>query len=225
MNNKNITIVQECNEQIINLKHFDRIYDYYSEQCVFHTPPYVGLGIMHDDTSGERVVIKMVAEHAPATGKIQAGDIVLRAWDASGDWDGFERLRSGMWGLGVIGTPVTLTLLRQGATHDVTITRGRVEGFDSVISDSLDAWKHYLTQEVPDLHCEINHILAAGDLVAYFATNTGTNANYHQSAVWSECNILSLENGKIVEWWGVEDTLSMRQQFGFHMLEPAKTLP
>lgn len=36
--------------------------------------------------------------------------------------------------------------------------------------------------------------------VAYFAINSGTNQLYHQSAVWSECNLLRLENGKIVEW-------------------------
>ncbi len=225
MENKNILIVRECIEQITNLKHFDRVYDYYSQGCVFHTPPYVGLGIMHDDSSGEHISIKMVAANAPATGKIQAGDIVVRASDLSRVWEGFDSLRAGMWGLGVLGSTLNLTLLRDGDTIEVTLERGRVEGFDSTMAESLDGWLFYLTHEVSDLHTEINHILAAGDLVAYYATNTGTNAIFHQSAVWTECNILRLENGKIVEWWGVEDLLSVRQQFGFHMVEPAKALP
>jgi len=225
MENKNILIVRECTEQITNLKHFDRVYDYYSPSCILHTPPYVGLGIMHDDSSGERLEIKMVAANAPATGKIQVGDIVVRASDGSRVWETFESLRAGMWGLGVVGTTLTLTLLRDGETIEVTIVRGRVDGFDSTLKESLDGWLFYLTHEVPDLHTEINHILADGDRVAFYATNTGTNAIYHQSAVWTECNILRLENGKIVEWWGVEDLLSMRQQFGFHMVEPVKALP
>lgn len=225
MENKNILIVRECIEQITNLKHFDRVYDYYSPSCVFHTPPYVGLGIMHDKSSGQQVAIKMVAANAPATGKVQVGDIVLRASDGSRVWEGFESLRAGMWGLGVSGTTLKLILLRDGETIEVTIVRGRVEGFDSTMAESLDVWLFYMTHEVPDLHTEINYILADGDRVAYFATNTGTNAIYHQSAVWTECNILRLENGKIVEWWGVEDLFSMRQQFGYQMVEPAKAQP
>jgi len=225
MENKNILIVRECIEQITNLKHFDRVYDYYSQGCVFHTPPYVGLGIMHDDSSGEHISIKMVATNAPATGKIQAGDIVVRASDASRVWEGFESLRAGMWGLGVLGSTLNLTLLRDGVAREVAIVRGCVEGFDCSMAELLDGWLFYLTHEIPDLHSEINHILAAGDLVAYYATNTGTNAIFHQSAVWTECNILRLENGKIVEWWGVEDLQSMQQQFGFHIIEPVKSLP
>jgi predicted ester cyclase len=221
MENNNIHIVKECVEQVSNRKQIDRIYDFHSKDCIFHTPPYVGLGIMHDDTSGERVEIKLVAANAPATGKVQVGDIVLRASDAYGMWEGFERLRDGSWGLGVLGTEVTLTLLRHGEMIDVTLQRGRVEGFDNILSDVIDGWQHYLTHDVPDLHSEINLILGSGDLVAYFATNTGTSAIYHQSAVWTECNILRLENGKIVEWWGVEDTLRMQHQFGFHLVEPA----
>ncbi len=225
MENKNVHIVQDCIEQIFNAKHLDRIYDYYSEQCVFYSPPYVGLGISYDDSSGERVVIKRVAANGPTAGKVQTGDIVLSASDANDTWDGFDHLRTGLWGQGKLGTELTLTLLRDGESLEVTIVRGRVEGFDSPVAEFRDIWRHYLLEEMPDLQIEINQILASGDLVAYFATNTGTNAIYHQSAVWTECNILRLENGKIVEWWGTEDQLSMWQQLGFRMVEPVKELP
>ena len=220
MENKNIQIVQKCVEQIMNHKQLDRIYDYYSQGCIFRTPPYVGLGIMYDDSSGESVVINQVAENAPATGKVQVGDVVLRASDEHGTWEGFERLRAGSWGLGALGSEVSLSVLRDGQTLDVTLVRSRIDGFDSILSEILDNYQHYLTHDIPDYHSEINRILASGDLVAYFATNTGTSAVFHHSAVWTECNIVRLENGKIVEWWGVEDTLSMRHQFGFHLVEP-----
>ena len=221
MKNKNVQIVRECIEQISNAKRFDRIYDYYSEQCLFHTPPYVGLGLYPDETSGERLVIKSVAANSPASGKVQVGDVLLRASDADGTWEGYDQMRTGHWGRGKLGTEVTLTLLRNGETLDVTMARGRVEGFDSIMADVLTDWQYYLSEVMPDLHTEINQIIADGDFVAYYATNTGTSKIYHQSAVWTDCNILRLENGKIAEWWGVEDQLSMWRQFGFRVMEPA----
>jgi hypothetical protein len=59
-------------------------------------------------------------------------------------------------------------------------------------------------------------------MVAYYSTNTGTSAIYHQSGIWPECNILRLEDGKIVEWWGVEDGLTLWRQLGFRITEPAR---
>ncbi len=76
------------------------------------------------------------------------------------------------------------------------------------------------TEEMPDLRVEISQILASGDQVAYFSTNTGTSAIYQQSAIWVDCNIVRFKDGKIVEWWGVEDTLSQLRQFGFWILPP-----
>jgi predicted ester cyclase len=220
MESKNVQIVRESIEQISNAKRFDRIFDYYSEQCLFHTPPYVGLGLFPDETSGERLVIKSVAANGPAAGKVQIGDELLRASDANSTWEGYDSLRTGLWGQGKLGTEVTLTLLRDGETLDVTMARGRVEGFDSTLADALPDWKYYLTEVMPDLHTEINQIIADGDFVAYFSTNTGTSNTYHQSAVWTESGILRLENSKIVETWVVEDQLSMWRQFGFRIQEP-----
>lgn len=222
MENKNIHIVQECIQQIVNAKRFDRINDFYSEQCTFHNPPYVGLGIFPDDSSGERLVIKTVAANGPAAGRVQVGDVLLRARDDNGTWEGYDQLRSGLWGQGKQGSDVTLTLLRDGESIEITLMRDRVEGFDNTMADVRAAWQHYLGDEMPDLHSEINQILASGDLVAYFATNTATSSIYHRSAVWTDCNILRLQNGKIVEWWGVEDGLSQWRQFGFRMIEPVK---
>jgi len=56
--------------------------------------------------------------------------------------------------------------------------------------------------------------------VAYHATHWSTHPKYQQSAVWTSCNILRLENDKIVEWWSVDDSLSQQLQLGFRMVEP-----
>jgi len=222
MENQNIQIVRECVEVIQNGKHFERLYDFYSEKCTFYSAPYVGLGFLRDDSSGNQVVVKSVAPHSPVAGKVQAGDVVLRARDANGEWEGYDQLRTGLWGQGKLGTEVTLTLLRNGETLEATFSRGRVEGYSNTLAEIKDGWQHFLEVEMPDLHTEINVILGAGDMVAYYSTNTGTSAIYHQSGIWPECNILRLEDGRIVEWWGVEDGLALWSQLGYRITEPAK---
>jgi predicted SnoaL-like aldol condensation-catalyzing enzyme len=220
MENKNVQIVREAIEEIANAKHFDRTYEYYSEQCILHNPPYVGLGLFPDDSSGERLVIKTVAANSPSSGKVQVGDELVRVRDANGIVEGFDKLKMRLWGQGKLGSEVTLTLLRDGETLDITLRRGRVEGFDQTIGASLDGWQYYATHDMPDVHTEINQIFAAGDLVAYYAINNGTNMTYQQSAVWGECGIMRLENGKIVESWAIEDHHSMLRQFGFRFIAP-----
>lgn len=220
MEDQNIQFVKDCIEQVSNAKRFDIIYDYYSPACVFHTSPYVGLGIFPDDTSGEVVIIKDVAEIGPAAGLVQVGDELVAVIEPTKTWQGYDQLHSLLWGRGKLGTPVILKLLRDGREIEISLTRGRVVGFDSSLEDSLETWKHTLLVEIPDFKSEIQQIMASGDLVAYYAINSGTHKNYNQSAVWGECALLRLENGKIVEWWGEEDVLSQRLQFGFHFSEP-----
>ena len=143
MEEKNIQIVRASIEHVINAKRFDRLYEYYSEQCLLHTAPYVGLGLFPEESSGERMVVKSVAANAPATGKVQVGDVLVRASDANGTWESFDQLRTGLWGQGMLGTPVTLTLQRDGKTVEVTLKRARVEGFDNRLSDFYETWRYY----------------------------------------------------------------------------------
>jgi SnoaL-like polyketide cyclase/PDZ domain len=222
MEDHNILIIREFLEQIINRKNFDRFNDYFSPSCLVHNTPYVGMGVMLDDSSGDRLVIRQVAAHAPASGKLMPGDVIIAAKDGERTWQGFDQLSQGMWGFGILGTSVTLTLQRDGQTREVTIQRGLVQEFDVPREDFLAAWQHFYTSEMPDLHIVIDWIFASGDQVAYYATNTATHVKYKTSAVWSECNIMRLEGGKIVEWWGVDDALSMYRQFGFRLVEPGK---
>jgi len=222
MDNKNIQIVRECIEQINNAKNFDKIYDYYSEECVFYNPPYVGLGFFPDDSSGERLEVKTVVPNSPATDVLQQGDVVLRASDDNESWEGYDQLRTGLWGQGKLGIEVTLTLLRSGETIEAIIKRGRIDGFYLPFATLQDVWRKFLLEEMPDLKTEIIQIMASGDLVAFYAANTGTSTIYNQSAVWTECNILRIKDGQIVEWWGVENTLSQWRQMGFQIREPQK---
>jgi hypothetical protein len=164
MENKNIQIVRECIEQITNAKNFDKIYNYYSEECVFYSPPYVGLGFFPDDSSGERLEVKRVVPNSPATEVLKQGDVILRASDENGSWEGYDQLRTGLWGQGKLGIEVTLTLLRSGETIEATIKRGRIDGFNLPIETILDVWRHFLLEEMPDLKTDIIQIMASGDL-------------------------------------------------------------
>jgi predicted ester cyclase len=74
---------------------------------------------------------------------------------------------------------------------------------------------------MPDYKAEIKMILEEGDLVAVYLISSGTNQEFHASAVWPECSIMRLENGKIVESWSVEDDLSFNLQMGYQVKEPA----
>ncbi|PIZ25487.1 MAG: hypothetical protein COY47_05675 [Chloroflexi bacterium CG_4_10_14_0_8_um_filter_57_5] len=75
---------------------------------------------------------------------------------------------------------------------------------------------------MPDMHTEINLLTKEGDLVAYYATTTGTSVEYGHAAVWAKSVFARFRDGKIVQMWGVEDGLNQMQQLGFRLVEPVK---
>jgi predicted SnoaL-like aldol condensation-catalyzing enzyme len=216
-------IFQQFIDQVVNAHRFDMIHEYLDEQCIFHQPPYVGLGFMPDDTSGDKVIIRLIAPESPASEALQVGDEVVRVSDESGIRETYEQLKGSGWGQGTLGTPITLTVRRNGENIDVTISRARIEGFDSHLSDTLEMWKHYVLNTWPDQKSEINFLVEEGDLLAYFLTTTGTNTEYNQSAIWSESGILRFKDEKVIDWWSVEDSLSQFKQLGYQIKEPLKS--
>ena len=73
----------------------------------------------------------------------------------------------------------------------------------------------------PDIHVTIHDVLAEGDKVVVRATASGTHrgelmgipATGRRIAV-DEIHIVRCVDGKVVEHWGVEDSLGMMQQLG-----------
>ena len=155
MSERNIQIVQEYIAQVINTKRFERMTDYMSERCLFHIPPYVGLGFRANSSSDERIEIRSVVPNGPADGKLQAGDILLRARHDSRTWEGYEQLQGRLWAWGKVGDEVTISLLREGKPVEVTLVRGQIVGLAQVLADTRDAWVHDMTEYYPDLHIEI----------------------------------------------------------------------
>lgn len=180
------------------------------------------MGILVDDSSGERVIIKDIAPNAPASGRLQVGDEIIRASDVNREWKTFEELKTNLWGQGKPGMIVTVTVRRGEQIVEVPITRGRVEAFDSPISVQLDGWRKFLVEDCPDFKSEINLIIEEDDLVAFFLTNSGTDKDYQQWAIWAESGFMRFKNGMIIESWGIDDGFSHLKQLGFQIMEPVK---
>jgi steroid delta-isomerase-like uncharacterized protein len=88
-----------------------------------------------------------------------------------------------------------------------------IEGFKQALEMFFAAF--------PDLHVEVEDLIAEGDRVVGRMRTTGT----HQGDLMgipptgkqidlAEIHIVRLSGGKVVEHWGMEDNMSMMQQLG-----------
>ena len=220
MSQKNTQIVRNFIEEVFNRKHYDRAFDFCSQDCVIHSPPYVGLGLQLDSRSVERVIISDVAPNGPCSGKLFEKDEIIRAKDAENTWESYQDLKSGFWGLGVLDTSISVTVMRDGKLLEIPLTRGRVEVFDAKLSSQIEIWKDYIPKYWPDINSEIKMIIGEADLVAVYAINSGTSLEYHHSAVWDSCDFYRLRDGKIIEMWGVENSNSEFTQMGYQITPP-----
>jgi len=78
-----------------------------------------------------------------------------------------------------------------------------------------------LLRAYPDLHVSIEDLLAEGDKVVSRNTVTGTHQGEHmgvpptgKSVTYREIFIARFAGGRIVETWGVVDTLAQMRQLG-----------
>lgn len=223
MEKNNKLVVSEFIEEVYNKKQYDKYFNYCSKDCVLRMSPYIGIGLNSDDTSGKNIVTE-VAQKGPAAGKIFKGDEIIRVVDQQKTWQTFEELRSGGagWGQGVVGSSVTLSVKREGKEFDVPLVRGRVEGFEIHMGDHLKEYEEYALKYWPDAHSEVKILLEENDMVAIFLVNSGTNLEYNRSAIWDECDIYRLQDGRIVEIWTVENQVSLFKQLGYQIQLPVK---
>ncbi len=63
-----------------------------------------------------------------------------------------------------------------------------------------------LHEEFPDVHVEIESMVAEGDLVAVRLTFSGTHAPTGERATWPETVFARFSEGKAVESWELTDT-------------------
>ena len=92
------------------------------------------------------------------------------------------------------------------------------------IPEGPEGFKELLTMlrgAFPDMHSSLDHVIAEDDKVAMFGTFTGTHkgefmgvpATGKQVSV-NEFHLVRMQDGKMVEHWGVEDNMAMMTQLG-----------
>ena len=220
MSKANVKIVEEYIEQVINRRQFERLTEFCTEDCVLHAPPYVGLGVNFDDTSGEKLILTDVAPNSPADGRLQLGDELVRAQDGDLIVENFEELREGLWAQGLVDVELILTVRRNGSLIAIPLRRARINAFDLKASEIFNAANLYWKKYWPDIKMEVKEIFGGGDKVACYAINTGTNQEYGRSAVWDEFDIFKLKDGRITEVWGTENIYSQFKQLGYQITKP-----
>ncbi len=73
----------------------------------------------------------------------------------------------------------------------------------------------------PDLHVTIEDMIAEGDKVVAYKTVTGTHRGTHlgipptgKRVQYQNVGIYRIKNGKIAEYWGLQDEISLKRQLG-----------
>ena len=80
---------------------------------------------------------------------------------------------------------------------------------------------HMFLSAFPDIHIEIEDLIAEGDTVVMRGTTTGTHQGDFmgipttgKKVSYGEIHIVRVVGGKMVEHWGVEDQMGLMQQLG-----------
>ncbi len=220
MEQTNSNILRGYFDEVNNQKRLDLIPKYISEKFTGHGSPYVGMGVMTDDSSGDKIIIKAVYPGSPAEGKLMVGDEILSACDGDRTWQTFDELRmGGTWGQGAIGTTLSVCVLRQNAEIEVEITRGLVKGFEYHF-DMVEMGTGEFFKEYPDLKTNLVNLIEAGDMVAYQAEYQGLNTRYGRSAVWDEFGFVRFQDGKITDWWSSDESIPQFRQLGYSIQAP-----
>ncbi len=216
----NSNILRGYFDEVNNQKRLDLIPKYISEKFTGHGSPYVGMGLMTDDTSGDKVIIKAVYPGSPAEGKLMVGDEIMCAQDGERTLNTYNELRQGgMWGQGALGTPVTVWVRRQNAETEVTLMRGMVKGFEYHY-EMVEMGTREFFKEYPDLKTSLVNVIEAGDMVAYQAEYQGLNVRYGRSAVWDEFGFVRIQDGKITDWWNSDEVITQFRQLGYTIQAP-----
>lgn len=197
--------------------------EFFSEDYVVHVSPYVGLGFTIDDSEEDKLKVKGLAKSSPAEKNLKFGDEIVGMADELHSTQSVEELRKGMegWGQGEIGTPITVTVIRDGTKLDLELTRAKIEGLDLHYAEFKDAWEHNLLTAVDNQKTELLHYFENGDMVMYFARTSGTVNEFGRSAIWEYAVVARIKDGKFVESWSVGPGLGYYTQLGFK-IEPPK---
>ena len=89
------------------------------------------------------------------------------------------------------------------------------------------AWTAMMRAAFPDMHMAIEDLVVEGDKVAIRTTVTGTHTGEFMGIPptdkkfeISAIDIVRMQDGKLIEHWGVSDAMAMMQQLGVMSEDP-----
>jgi predicted ester cyclase len=99
---------------------------------------------------------------------------------------------------------------------DRTLPKGRPQGVDGPLFASSN-----FRQAVPDLRCDVEQLIVAGDRVVahlhfwgHFTGAFGQKQGAGQAVDFIATDILRVQDGRITDNWHIEDNLMLMQQLG-----------
>jgi predicted ester cyclase len=99
---------------------------------------------------------------------------------------------------------------------DRTLPKGRPQGVDGLLFASRN-----FRQAVPDLRCDVEQLIVAGDRVVahlhflgHFNGAFGQKQGAGQIVDFIATDILRVQDGRIMDNWHIEDNLTLMQQLG-----------
>jgi predicted ester cyclase len=99
---------------------------------------------------------------------------------------------------------------------DDTLPIGRAQGIDGPLAAS-----RFMRVAIPDLRCEIEQMIVAGDRVVthlrfhgHFTGRFGQIRGQGQTINFIATDIYRIADGRIAENWHIEDNLALQQQLG-----------
>jgi predicted ester cyclase len=99
---------------------------------------------------------------------------------------------------------------------DDTLPAGRAQGIDGPLAAS-----RFMRIAIPDLRCEIEQMIVAGDRVVthlrfrgHFTGRLGQIRGQGQTINFIATDIYRIAGGRIAENWHIEDNLTLQQQLG-----------
>ena len=103
---------------------------------------------------------------------------------------------------------------------EIPLVRSRIDGDDITIEEWLQIIGDNWLKDWSAYKLEIKEIVAQDDLVTAYIIIQGTNSQYDAEAIWSCFAMYRVKDGKIVDYWGVDDGVGCLAQLGYQQIAP-----
>jgi ketosteroid isomerase-like protein len=218
MSMSNKQIVQEFYNRL-NEQSVEKIWEYIDDNFEYALETWIERGV-YLKTEGKKAIVREVSPDAPGAEKIQLGDEVVRVQEAGHVYETFEEIRYDAWGLNP-KEKFNIRVRRDGELFDYDITpvvakMGRMPFPLEQLKKNNEANK----DTNPELHYELEYLIAEGDLVASITSCTGMDKKYKRPLAYSQALVFQFADGKIVRMFELHNVAAELRQQGYRFIPP-----